>query len=314
MTRPSQLLDGVVPVAVVERSGFDESLHHGAVVVLDGGGTVAFSAGDPELRIYPRSANKPMQADAMLALGLELDDAQLALACASHDGTDRHLAVVRRTLAAAGLGEDALGNTASLPLQPAAMERVLAAGGHRSAIFMNCSGKHAAMLATCRARGWPVDGYLAADHPLQVAITAHIADLAGPVHHIGVDGCGAPAHVLSLHDLAVGIRRLAVAQGPVWRAMTEHPDLAGGDDRTNTRVMRSIDGAMAKDGAQGVFAMALPDGRAVAMKIADGQERAVPVVLAAALAHIGVQLDGASMSQPTLGAGRPVGAIRSVLA
>jgi L-asparaginase II len=305
--------DAFVPVAVADRSGFDESLHHGAVVVLGLGGELAFAVGDPEVAVYPRSSNKPMQAQAMIDLGLDLDDEQLAVACASHDGTERHVAVVRRILAGAGLGEEALANTPSLPLRQDAMERLLASGGHRSSILMNCSGKHAAMVATCRHRGWPVDSYLDLDHPLQVAITARIADLAGPVRHIGVDGCGAPAHVLSLRDVALGFRSLAGERGRVWRAMTEHPELVGGDQRTVTRVMRAVPGAVAKDGAQGMFAIAHPDGWAAAIKIADGQERPVAVVLAAALAHIGVQLDGAAITDPILGHGRPVGALRAVL-
>lgn len=302
-----------VPVAVTDRSGFAESFHHGAVVVLGPDGDVAFAAGEPDVSIYPRSSNKPMQAEAMLDLGLDLDDEQLALACASHDGTERHLAVVRRILAGAGLGEEALGNTPSLPLQQAAAEHLLAAGGHRSSILMNCSGKHAAMVAACRVRGWPVDSYLELDHPLQIAISTRIARLAGPIRHLGVDGCGAPAHVLALRDLAVGFRSLARDRGRVWRAMTGHPDLVGGEDRTVTRVMQAIPGAMAKDGAQGVFAIAHPDGWAAALKIADGQERPVAVVLAAALTHVGVVFDGAAMTDPIRGLGRPVGAVRAVL-
>lgn len=303
-----------VPVAVVDRSGFDESFHHGAVVVLDPDGHHAFAAGDRDVAIYPRSSNKPLQAQAMLDLGLELDDEQLALACASHDGTERHVAVVRRILAGAGLGEEALANTPSLPLEPAALEHVLMSGGHRSSILMNCSGKHAAMVATCRARGWDVEGYVEVDHPLQLAITACIADLAGGVRHIGVDGCGAPAHVLSLRGLAAAFATLASRRGPVWEAMTSHPDLVGGEHRTVTRVMRALPGAMAKDGAQGVFAVGHPDGWAAAVKIADGQERAVPVVLASALARIGVELDGAALAEPVLGHGHQVGTVRSVLA
>ena len=305
--------DAFVPVAVADRSGFDESLHHGAVVVLGPGGEVVRAFGDPDVAIYPRSSNKPMQAQAMLDLGLDVDDEQLALACASHDGTERHVAVVRRILAGAGLGEEALANTPSLPLHQDAMEHLLATGGHRASILMNCSGKHAAMVATCRHRGWPIEGYLDADHPLQVAITARIADLAGPVTHIGIDGCGAPAHVLTLRDLALGFRTLAIDRGRVWRAMTDHPELVGGDERTVTQVMRAVPGALAKDGAQGVFAIAHPDGWAAAVKIADGQERPVAVVLASALAHVGVELDGSAMSTPILGHGKPVGALRALL-
>src|SRR5690606_7453066 len=100
------LSDAFVPVAVADRSGVDESLHHGAVVVLGPTGDLVFAAGDPDVAIYPRSSNKPMQAQGMLDLGLDVDDEQLALACASHDGTERHVAVVRRILADAGLGEE----------------------------------------------------------------------------------------------------------------------------------------------------------------------------------------------------------------
>lgn len=309
----SPLLRAFVPVAVTDRSGFDESLHHGAVVVVAPDGGVAFTAGDPDVAIYPRSSNKPMQADAMLALGLDIDDRGLALACASHDGTPAHLAVVRSVLTAAGLDDTALGNTPSLPLEPAAAEAVVASAGARSALLMNCSGKHAAMLATCRRRGWPTDGYLEFDHPLQVAITERIHRLAGPVHHVGVDGCGAPAHVVSLRRLAEGFRTLATGRSRVWRAMTDHPELVGGAARRVTAVMRALPGAMAKDGAQGVFAVAHPDGWAAALKIADGDDRPVGVVLAAGLARIGVDLDGAALSGPELGHGRPVGAVRSVI-
>lgn len=307
MSRP----EAFGPVAVTDRSGFDESVHHGAVVVVLGG-EVVHAVGDADVEIYPRSSNKPMQADAMLGVGLEVDDEQLALACASHDGTERHIAVVRKVLDGAGLDEGLLDNTPSFPLREAAAEAVVAAGGHRTSILMNCSGKHAAMLATCRANDWSVVGYLDPIHPLQQAITARIDELAGPVVHIGIDGCGAPAHVLRLRRLADAFAALAVERGAVWRAMTAHPDLVGGDGRVVTRVMRALPGAMAKDGAQGVFAIAHPDGWAVALKIADGQERPVPVVLASALARIGVDLDGEAISEPILGHGRPVGRVRSL--
>ena len=238
---------------------------------------------------------------------------ELALACASHDGTDAHLAVVRRILAEAGLDEDALGNTDGFPLDQAAAERFVAAGGHRDAIHMNCSGKHAAMVATCALHGWEVDGYLAIEHPLQLAITAHIADLAGGVVHIGVDGCGAPAHVVSLHGLAAAFATIARARGDVWAAMTAHPELVGGERRDVTRLMRLVPDLMAKDGAEGVFAAALPDGRAAAVKIADGSSRAAGVVIAAALATAGVDIDPAALGEPVRGHGRPVGSVRPII-
>jgi L-asparaginase II len=297
-------------VAITDRSGFDESWHHGVVVALDHDGTIATRLGDVEAPIYPRSSNKPMQADAMLRAGWEPTSEQLALACASHDGTERHIAVVRSTLTAAQLSDNALRNTAGLPIEVGSAHAVLAAGGHSLPILMNCSGKHAAMLATCQVNGWSIDDYLEPDHPLQLAITARISELAGGVVHIGVDGCGAPAHVMSLVGLARAFRTLAVESGDVWSAMTAHPELIGGEAREDTVLMRDVPGLMAKAGAEGVFAAALPDGRALAVKIADGNGRAAGVVAGAALRTIGVEVDVEALSPPILGHGRPVGRVR----
>ena len=301
------------PVAITSRSGFDESVHFGAAVVVDETGRIVWSIGDPSVEVYPRSACKPMQADAMLRCGVSLTEEQLALACASHDGTPRHVEVVRTTLAAAGLDESALGNTPDLPLDVAAAEAILRDGGGRLPITMNCSGKHAAMVATCAANGWPIDGYLAADHPLQTAITDRIAELAGPVAHIGVDGCGAPAHVVTLDGLARAFGELARARGDVWSAMTGHPELVGGERRDVTRLMRAVPDLMAKGGAEGMYAAALPGGPAVAVKISDGAHRASGVVLAAALREVGVGVDPAQFGDPIRGHGKPVGACRPLI-
>lgn len=297
-------------VAVTDRSGFDESHHHGIVVAVDGSGRVVVQLGDADVPIYPRSSNKPMQADAMVRLGWAPSPEQLALACASHDGTARHIEVMRSTLAAAELPDDALQNTPDLPLNRAAARELLAAGGAPAPVYMNCSGKHAAMVATCRINGWPVDGYLDPDHPLQRAITDHIRSLAGAIAHIGVDGCGAPAHAMPLRAVATAFAALASERGAVWAAMTAHPDLVGGERRDATRLMRSVPELMAKDGAEGVFAAALPDGRAAAVKIADGSGRAAGVVIAAALRMAGVEVDPAELGEPILGHGEPVGRVR----
>ena len=301
------------PVAITSRSGFDESVHFGAAVVVDETGRIVWSIGDPTVEVYPRSACKPMQADAMLRCGLSLTEEQLALACASHDGTPRHVEVVRSTLAAAGLDDSALGNTPDLPLDVAAAEAILREGGRRLPITMNCSGKHAAMVATCAANGWPIDTYLAAEHPLQTAITNRIAELAGRVAHIGVDGCGAPAHVVTLDGLARAFGELARTRGAVWSAMTGHPELVGGERRDVTRLMRGVPDLMAKGGAEGMYAAALPGGPAVAVKISDGAHRASGVVLAAALREVGVDVDPAQFGEPIRGHGKPVGTCRPLI-
>ena len=256
-----------VPLAVTSRSGMDESVHSGAVVCLAPSGDVAYAAGDPSVVIYPRSANKPLQAQAMVRAGLRLAPAQLAVVCASHDGTPAPLDAVRAVLASAGLGESALANTPDLPLDGASRDAVLRAGGGPSSILQNCSGKHAGMLACCICNDWPADpSYLSLEHPLQEQITVTIATLAGElVAHVGVDGCGAPAHAFSLAGLARAFAALAVAGGAVPEAMTAHPELVGGERRDVTALMRAVPGLIAKDGAEGVFAAALPDGRAVAL-------------------------------------------------
>ena len=300
-------------VAVTTRSGYEESLHFGAAVVVDESGEIVWSAGDPKLLVYPRSSCKPLQASAMLACGVELTPEQLALACASHDGTDRQCDIVRSVLAGAGLSDSALGNTRDLPLDVPTAEAYLAAGGQRAAITMNCSGKHAAMLATCVANRWPTGGYLASDHVLQEAITRSITELAGPVVHVGVDGCGAPAHVVALDQLARAFAALARSRGEIWTSMTGHPELVGGERRPVTRLMRAVPGLMAKDGAEGMFAAALPDGRAAAVKIADGGSRAACVVLAAALTEAGLDIDAAAFGEPVRGHGRPVGAVHPLV-
>jgi L-asparaginase II len=305
--------DAFAPVAITSRSGRDESVHFGAAVAIDGSGEVLGSIGDFTVPVYPRSSNKPLQAEAMVRNGLVLDPDQLALACASHDGTPRHLDVVRSTLTAAGLDESALANTADLPLDQASAEALLAAGGHRSALAMNCSGKHAAMVATCVVNGWPVMGYLDPQHPLQRAITLRIEQMIGGVAPVGVDGCGAPAHVLGLIDLARAFATIASDRGAIWSAMTAHPELVGGERRDVTRLMRAIPGLMAKDGAEGVFAAALPGGVAVAVKIADGASRASGVVIAAVLAAAGVDVDPSLLGEPVRGHGRAVGSVRPLV-
>jgi L-asparaginase II len=315
LTRPPEAASvaDLEVVAITDRSGFDESRHHGVAVALDRDGRIATRVGDVDAPIYPRSSNKPMQADTMLRLGWRPTSEQLALACASHAGTERHVAVVRTTLADAGSAEMELQNTPDLPLDRMSARSVIRAGGDDAPILMNCSGKHAAMVATCHVNGWSSADYLDPDHPLQRAITARIAELTGGVVHIGVDGCGAPAHVFPLVGLAMAFRTLAVESGAVWSAMTTHPELIAGEGRDDTRLMRLVPGLMAKGGAEGVFAAASSDGRAAAVKIADGNGRAAGIVCAAVLRTVGVSVDPAVLGDPILGHGEPVGRIRSVI-
>ena len=306
------------PVLVeLVRSGVVESAHRASVVALRPDGSVALSLGVVDRPVFPRSSNKPLQALGLLDAGWQpVDQEVLAIATASHSGEDRHLDVVRRSLAAAGLTEAALQCPPLLPLSEPAAHALLAAGGVASSLTMNCSGKHAAMLATCVENGWSIEDYLRPDHPVQRALTATIANLAGePVAHIAVDGCGAPQHALTLTGLARSFATLATRPGAghaVAQAMRAHPWLVGGTDRDVTALHEGIDGLVCKDGAEGVYAAALPDGSAVAAKVADGATRAAVLVLVGGLRALGVSapvLDRLA-SAPVLGGGVPVGELR----
>ncbi|HEX5560703.1 MAG TPA: asparaginase [Nocardioidaceae bacterium] len=313
-------------VAEIVRSGFVEGHHYGSVVALDADGTRAWSVGDVDSQILPRSCNKPLQAVGMLRAGLDLDGDLLALAAASHSGEGFHLEGVRRILASAGLDESALQTPADYPLDDEAREQAIRAGGAKSSLAMNCSGKHAAMLATCVANGWDTATYLAPDHPLQVAIARTFADLTGePVGTVAVDGCGAPLLSTSLTGLARAFRALATAHdGPGRRvadAIRAYPEFTSGSRRDEAALLHAVPGAIGKAGAESCYAVALADGRAVALKTDDGAARVRPVLMAAALERLGVTgesgVDADAVRRTgtleLLGGGRPVGEIRAVI-
>jgi L-asparaginase II len=281
---------------------------------VDGSGRDVLALGDVDHPVFPRSSNKPLQVAALLAAGWQpADDEQVAVATASHSGEAEHLAVVRRILGGAGLDESFLRCPPMLPLSEAAAHALLARGDQATPLTMNCSGKHAAMLACAVANGWPGDGYLDPAHPVQAAVRATIEQLAGePVRHVAVDGCGAPQHALSLRGLARAFTALVRQVPQVADAMRAHPFLVGGTDRDVTRLMEGVPGLLAKDGAEGVYAVALADGSAVALKVSDGAGRARTPLLVAALRRLGVDapvLDELATT-PVLGGGRVVGQVQ----
>jgi L-asparaginase II len=306
----AEVIDAFVPVAVTERSGFRESVHYGAVVALGRDGSLEWSAGDPDVVIYPRSSLKPLQAASMVGAGLDLDDRLLAVVCASHDGRPEHIAAVAEVLATVGLGRDDLGNTATLPLDPETSAAAVMSGARPSPILQNCSGKHAGMLATAVVNGWPTVDYTSPDHPVQRRILEYLRREVGPVEHVGVDGCGAPAATVSLRALAEAVRRLAVDGHRVQRAMTRYPEMVGGPTRAVTVLMRLVPDLVAKDGAEGVYVAAVPDGRAVAVKIGDGGQRAAAPVTVATLRSLDVDVASDAIVEPILGHGEPVGQVR----
>lgn len=308
------------PVVVAEliRSGFVEGRHHGSVVALGPDGAVDWAVGAVDEAMLPRSCNKPLQAVAMVELGLDLPPELLALACASHSGEAFHLAGVRRILAAVDLPETALRTPPDWPLDEQERDAVLRAGGGRSPLLMNCSGKHAAMLATCVVNGWDTTGYLAPDHPLQAAIASRYPELTGvAVQATAVDGCGAPLLSTSLVGLATAFHRLATADhgapARVADAVRRHPEWVSGTRRPERALLAALPGAIGKMGAESCFALALEDGRSFALKVDDGAMRAWPVVLVAALQRAGI--DDAALrdvgAAPLWGGGARVGEIRA---
>ncbi|MER5781447.1 asparaginase [Streptomyces mobaraensis] len=306
-------------LAEVVRSGFVEGRHRGSLVVLGADGSVELALGDPSAPVFPRSANKPMQAAAVLRAGLELSGERLALAAASHSGETFHLELVRTMLDEFGLTEGDLQTPPDLPLDPAEAEAYLAAGRVRDRVAMNCSGKHAAMIAASAANGWPVDSYLDPEHPLQRLALAAVEEASGErVAHVGTDGCGAPLMAVSLTGLARAFRHFVLAEpgSPERRvadAMRAHPEYVAGTRRPDTWLMREVPGALSKMGAEAVQAVALPDGRALAFKIDDGSLRALGPVLARALELAGVEAPVLARiaDAPLLGGGERVGEIRA---
>jgi L-asparaginase II len=262
-------------LAEVVRSGRTESAHRGAIVAVGPDGAVLdqdprpdrdpgpntgpgpMRAGAVDTPMFPRSSNKPMQAVAMLRGGLDLDGKLLALAAASHSGEAFHVTGVREILAGAGLTEDALQCPPDLPLDEQVQRTLLRAGGEPDRLHMNCSGKHAAMLATCVAAGWPTASYTEPDHPLQDAIRQAIERLTGEsVAAVGVDGCGAPLFAVSLAGLARAFSALVRAkpgtpERQVADAMRAHPEWTSGTTRPERALMEAVPGCCSSRARRG---------------------------------------------------------------
>ncbi len=236
------------------RGGVVEAVHRVHAAAVRAGEVVA-AAGDPSLTCFMRSASKPLQALPLVRARDDLPDDELAIACASHHDTPEQVAAVRALLARAEAAED------DLELGPQE-------GRPPERIHNNCAGNHAGMLALCRARGWPTQGYRLPEHPVQEAfrdVHAEAAEVETGELATGTDGCG---------------------------IVTFRPDLVGGPDGADYLLMREAPGWLAKVGAEGLLCAAGPDGVGVALKTEDGASRAHPPALAAFLGPLGVELPG----------------------
>jgi L-asparaginase II len=268
-------------VVEVRRNGVVEARHRiHAVAVRDG--EVVASAGDPELVCFMRSSSKPLQALPLVRARDDLPEEELAIACASHRDTPDQVAAVRALLARADATED------DLELGPQE-------GRPPELIHNNCSGNHAGMLALCRARGWPTQGYRLPDHPVQLAcleVHAEAAEVASESLVTGTDGCGIVTFALTLGRMAHAFSRLESLPGgsKVASAMRARPDLVGGPDGPDFLLMRGAPGWLAKVGAEGLLCAAGPGGVGVALKSEDGFSRGHAPAFAAFLGRLGVDL------------------------
>jgi len=319
------------PLAVQTRDGLVESIHYGSLIATAPDGRVLFSAGEPQASFYPRSSLKPLQAVALVRAGLDLPADLLALTAASHSGAAEHRDGAARILELHGLTAAALENTTDLPYGTSEREDWLRDGGGATQITQNCSGKHAAMAATCVINGWPVKGYLDPGHPLQQLVAKTVAELTGEEPSgLSTDGCGTPLFALTLAGMARAFGRLASAGLPngtfddgapaatpeaaVAHAMRNHPEMVAGEGRDVTELMRLMPGLLAKDGFEGIQAVGLPDGSAFVIKISDGGDRARLPVTVRALEGLDVDTSPlAGLAAGTvLGGGRPVGLLQAV--
>ncbi|WP_412161841.1 asparaginase [Curtobacterium flaccumfaciens] len=308
--------DGSVELAVLERSGFDESRHVGAGVVVDASGTVIDSVGDVTASIYPRSTMKPFQALAVRRAGALFSDEELVLTTASHAGTAAHQALALHMLESFDHVEADLGCPPDMPFDRGTARTM---DGPRR-LAMNCSGKHAGMLAACRVNGWDEATYLDIEHPLQQRVRSVVEEYTHEtVDLVGTDGCGAPVFPLTLTGLARGFAGVVARADDDSAALTDavlaHPWAIDGVGRANTVTIERLQ-VLAKLGAEGVMVMGLPGGAAVAVKVLDGSQRAGTLAALALLERNGlVASDGVAevleaTGERVLGGGVPVGAVR----
>ena len=329
MTQTIAVADAV-ELAVVERSGFTESRHAGAAIVLSPEGEAVRTLGDVTTPVFPRSCLKPFQAVAVMSSGVTLRGEDAAIATASHSGTARHIDLVRGILMRAGVRESALKCPPALPQDSAARDAVLRSGGGSSRIAMNCSGKHAAMLAACATNGWDQEGYLDPSHPVQKRVLDIIERFTGErPSAVGVDGCGTPVHAISLTGLARGMHRLTTSTpaspfaiyreaGVITEAVREHPWIIAGPGLGDTICIERL-GVFSKYGAEGSIVMTAPDGTTVAAKVLDGSTRAVHAIALTLLAEQGA-VDSAAVDAViteldlwVMGGDERVGSIRATV-
>jgi L-asparaginase II len=301
-----------VPLAAVRRGELVESVHRGRFAVYDPWGDVLEALGDTEAYVYLRSAAKPFQVLPLILSGsadaFGLTDEELAVACASHNAEEPHLAAVRSILEKVGLSEDDLQSGAHPPMYGPADAKLIRRGEEPRPIHSNCSGKHSGMLAVCVHKGYETLDYRDPGHPLQRRILGLIAEVCGVEEDevlIAGDNCGVPAFALPLRSFATGLARMATGEElpdhlveaalRIRDAMRAHPFMVAGTERFDTELMEQTH-LLVKGGAEAVLAVGNPEGWGMVLKVSDGSQRAVQPVALAALEHMGVRVgDGDSI-------------------
>lgn len=270
-------------VAKLVRAGLVESIHQGIVALVGPDGKLVDEVGKAKRLIFPRSSVKPLQAVATTSLGAKLSGAQLAISCGSHQGTEEHAKLVTEILEANGLDGSALQCPVAWPGDLDARKRATA----ETRECFNCSGKHAGFLAACVAAGYPIENYLEPQHPLQVKVREVIEEYSGEkILFTTPDGCGAPLHTMTVEGLARAIGRFTRDDTAIVDAMLENAWAVDGHGAADTLIMEA--GFVAKLGAEGVFVVGTREGYGVAVKIADGNLRAAPLVALSMLRRHGL--------------------------
>ncbi|WP_282604924.1 asparaginase [Pelagibius sp. Alg239-R121] len=330
--------DADSPILVeVTRGSMVESRHRASLAVVDSEGGVVFSSGAFERVVYGRSAVKPLQAIPLVESGaaeaFNLSDAEISIACASHDGEDRHLETVRAWLPRIGCSVSDLECGAHLPYHEASMIALLRSGGEPTAAHNNCSGKHTGFLTLAKHLDVDTKGYIKYEHPVQQRILGVLESMCGLElgdAPRGIDGCGIPVIGIPLGNIALGMARMADPSGQsearqaackkILGAMAAEPVMVAGSTRFCTRIMESTSGrALVKTGAEGVYCGAIPElGLGFALKVDDGATRAAEVVTGQILRKLGILSDAqaksfAELIEPPLfnRVGKTIGQVRA---
>ncbi len=289
----------------VTRGALVESAHSGAVALSDSHGRLVLSLGDVERAVYPRSSVKALQCLPLIETGAAdhfgFGDEEIALACASHSGSDRHVAIAARMLEKVGVGEPALGCGAHVPMADSAARLLVTRGERPSQLHNNCSGKHAGMLATACHCAEPIDAYWTPLHPVQKRVRAVISEMSGqPLgdEMMGIDGCAVPTWAMPLSSLARVFAVLATGVGVsadrkravdrIMAACWAEPDLVAGQGRADSVLMQRFPGRIfLKTGAEGVYCGSFIElGLGFALKIDDGTKRASAGAAMALIEHL----------------------------